>query len=61
MIPYESSPCSISPTLRGEWFSRERGDNVLTVIDATGISTHGQCLEIRSTHNDNFTIVLQHG
>ena len=58
-IPYEHSPCVISPILRGEWYSRERGENVLTVIDANSMSNYGRCLEVKSHQKDNFTFALQ--
>lgn len=61
VIPYEYSPCSIPQTLQGEWFSREHGENILTVIDSTSFSTHGRCIDQASLQFDNFTFVLQQG
>lgn len=48
----------IPHTLRGEWFSRERGVNVFTRIEAQEFSGKGQLRDITSYNNDNFTMVL---
>ena len=61
VIPYEYSPCSIPQTLQGEWFSREHGENILTIIDSSSFSTHGRCIDMASYQFDNFTFVLQQG
>lgn len=60
-IPYDLTSCSIPQTLHGEWFSRERGENVLTVIDQTTLSTYGRCIEMSAKGYDNYTIVAQTG
>lgn len=45
-------------TLRGEWYSRERGTNVFTSIDQYDITDKGRLQEMTSNNNDNFTLVL---
>lgn len=51
--------CNIPPTLHGEWFSREHGENVRTTIDQNSVSTHGRCIAFQPDRIDNFTVVLQ--
>lgn len=48
----------IPQTLRGEWFSRERGANVFTTIEDYHVSDRGRLNEIASFNNDNFTLIL---
>lgn len=45
-------------TLRGEWFSRERGSNVFTTIEQYDISDRGRLKEFTTNNNDNFTLIL---
>lgn len=64
VIPIERQACTIPQTLQGEWFSREDGENVYTVVESGGLSLQGQyreCLDLTNTHNDNFTLVLRQG
>lgn len=51
-------PPEIPHTLRGEWFSRERGANVFTTIEQADITDRGKLQEITNSNNDNFTLVL---
>lgn len=48
----------IPHTLRGEWYSRERGTNVFTTIEQTEITDRGRLQDLTSSNNDNFTLVL---
>lgn len=48
----------IPQTLRGEWFSRERGANVFTTIEEHHISDRGRLQEVNNYNNDNFTLIL---
>ncbi|KAG9510265.1 Sorting nexin-14 [Fragariocoptes setiger] len=48
----------IPHTLRGEWFSREKGQNVITSIDTHDITDRGPLMDMTSNNNDNFTLVL---
>lgn len=48
----------IPHTLRGEWFSRERGANIFTTIEQYEITDRGRLQEITNSNNDNFTLVL---
>lgn len=51
--------CRIPQTLQGEWYSREYGDDMTTVIDDTSVTRRGTCLSLLNTNNDNFTIVFK--
>lgn len=51
----------IPHTLRGEWFSRERGANVFTTIEQYDITDRGRLQDITNSNNDNFTLVLYNG
>lgn len=62
VIAIQQRLCNIPQTLQGEWFSREDGDNVITVIDSDGLgrrNTRAKCMELANTHNDNFTILFR--
>lgn len=48
----------IPHTLRGEWFSREKGQNYFTFIDSNTITDRGRLVDITNSNNDNFTLVL---
>lgn len=48
-------------TIRGEWFSRERGANVFTTIEESQISDRGRLVESKSFNSDNFTLILFNG
>lgn len=61
VIAIQRQLCDIPQTLQGEWFSREDGENVYTVITSDSLSNRGRCLQMHSTNYDNFTLVLQQG
>ncbi len=61
VIAIQRQLCDIPQTLQGEWFSREDGENVYTVITSDSLSNRGRCLHMHSTNYDNFTLVLQQG
>jgi len=48
----------IPHTLRGEWFSRERGANVFTTIEQYDITDRGRLQDITNSNSDNYTLVL---
>lgn len=51
--------CNIPTTLRGEWFSREDGQNIYTQITENDFSNRGFCLEMVQHSYDNFTFLLK--
>lgn len=51
--------CNIMQTLHGEWFSRENGNNVFTIINSNSMTDRGDCIEVLNKNNDNFTIVFK--
>lgn len=56
---YGYERCIVPTTLRGEWFSREDGQNVVTRISENEFSDRGFCMEMVAHSYDNFTFLLK--
>nr|CAH7756050.1 unnamed protein product [Callosobruchus chinensis] len=61
----EAYNCSIPVIIRGAWFSWEHGQNTLTELDATTMSStiapKGTCVDMRDDYHVNYTMVFKKG
>ena len=60
-IEYYDRPqynCSIPRIVQGEWYSREKNLDTVTIIDATNMQRRGVCLENTTDYAGNYTFLF---
>ncbi len=66
-MPYFERPqfnCTIAPVIQGEWYSREKNLDTVTIIDAThmrrtgGVTSDGVCIESTTDYSSNYTFLF---
>jgi len=60
-IPYYDAPsynCTIPRVIQGEWYSREKNLDTVTIIDASKMSRRGTCMEHKSDYASTYQFLF---
>ena len=50
--------CTIPRTVQGEWYSREKNLDTVTIIDATSMQHRGVCMQHKYDYGSNYTFLF---